>query len=141
MNSASTVSIDSGARPGVIGGAAGSGTERRVGLLVLCLLALIVGVMTGVGAAALRALIGLIHNGFYNGVLSFHYNANILEGPSRFGDLLFFSPIIGGLIVWPDFRQPIPDRQGDDGDQLERPSLLRASAGTTSRPTTAPSRG
>ena len=99
MNSASTVSIDSGARPGVIGGAAGSGTERRVGLLVLCLLALIVGVMTGVGAAALRALIGLIHNGFYNGVLSFHYNANILEGPSRFGDLLFFSPIIGGLIV------------------------------------------
>ena len=99
MNSASTVSINSGARPGVIGGAAGSGTERRVGLLVLCLLALIVGVMTGVGAAALRALIGLIHNGFYNGVLSFHYNANILEGPSRFGDLLFFSPIIGGLIV------------------------------------------
>ena len=99
MNSASTVSIDSGARAGVVGGAAGSGTERRVGLLVLCLLALFVGVMTGIGAAALRALIGLIHNGFYNGVLSFRYNANILEGPSRFGDLLFFSPIIGGLIV------------------------------------------
>src|SRR5208337_4688801 len=29
--------------------------------------------------------------------------------------------------------QPIPDRQGDDGDQLERPSLLRASAGKSRR--------
>ena len=33
----------------------------------------------------------------------------------------------------PDFRQPVPDRQGDDGDQLERPSLLRASAGKSRR--------
>ena len=28
-----------------------------------------------------------------------------------------------------DLRQPVPDRQGDDGDQLERPPLLRAPAG------------
>jgi hypothetical protein len=27
------------------------------------------------------------------------------------------------------FRQPVPDRQGDDRDQMERPSLLRASPG------------
>src|SRR5438477_12327017 len=73
--------------------------ERRVGLLVLCLLALAIGVMTGFGAVALRALIGLIHNAFYNGVFSFPYDANLLEGPSRFGNLLFFSPIVGGLIV------------------------------------------
>jgi Protein of unknown function (DUF2924) len=26
------------------------------------------------------------------------------------------------------FRQPVPDRQGDDRDQLERPSLLRPSS-------------
>jgi len=73
--------------------------ERRVGLLVLCLLALFIGVFTGFGAVALRALIGLIHNAFFNGVLSFHYDANILEGPSRFGDFLLLSPIIGGVIV------------------------------------------
>ena len=73
--------------------------ERRVGLLVLCLLALFVGVMTGVGAVALRALIGFIHNAFLRGVLSFHYDANVLEGPSRFGDFVLLSPIIGGLIV------------------------------------------
>ena len=99
MPPASTPTFDSDVRPGVVSAPAGHQSERRVGLLVLCLLALIVGVMTGIGAAALRALIGLIHNGFYNGVLSFHYNANILEAPSRFGDLVFFSPIIGGLIV------------------------------------------
>jgi hypothetical protein len=32
--------------------------ERRVGLLALCLLALVVGVTPGIGAVALRALIG-----------------------------------------------------------------------------------
>jgi CIC family chloride channel protein len=73
--------------------------ERRVGLLALCLLALVVGVTTGVGAVALRALIGLIHNVSYNGDFSFGYNANILEAPSRFGDFVLFSPIIGGAIV------------------------------------------
>ena len=36
-------------------------------------------------------------------------------------------------LEWPDFWQPIPDRQGDHGDQLERPSLLRASAGKSRR--------
>ena len=99
MPPASTPTFNSDVRPGVVSAPAGHQSERRVGLLVLCLLALIVGVMTGIGAAALRALIGLIHNGFYNGMLSFWYDANILEGPSRFGDLVFFSPIIGGLIV------------------------------------------
>ena len=64
--------------------------ERRVALLVLCLLALFIGVMTGFGAVALRALIGLIHNGFYNGVFNFRYDANILEGPSPFGDFVIF---------------------------------------------------
>ena len=57
--------------------------ERRVGLLALCLLALAVGVVTGVGAVALRALIALIHNATYLGVFSFRYDANLLEGPSR----------------------------------------------------------
>ena len=43
--------------------------ERRVNLLVLCGLALVVGVMTGCGAVALRALIGFFHNVFYNGTI------------------------------------------------------------------------
>jgi CIC family chloride channel protein len=73
--------------------------ERRVNLLVLCCLALVVGITTGCGAVALRALIGLFHNAFYNGTFSIWYDANVTEGPSRFGDWLFLSPILGGLIV------------------------------------------
>ena len=73
--------------------------NRRVNLLVLCGLALIVGVMTGCGAVALRALIGFFHNAFYNGTFSIWYDANISDGPSRFGDWIFLSPILGGLVV------------------------------------------
>ena len=73
--------------------------ERRVSLLVLCALALVVGVMTGVGAVALRALIGLFHNALYNGTFSIWYNANVTEGPSRSGDFVALSPVLGGLVV------------------------------------------
>ena len=50
--------------------AAADREERRVSLFTLCLLALGVGIMTGVGAVALRSLIGLIHNAMFNGVLA-----------------------------------------------------------------------
>jgi chloride channel protein, CIC family len=73
--------------------------KRRVNLLVLCGLALIVGIMTGCGAVALRALIGFFHNVFYNGTFSIWYDANISEGPSRFGDWVLLSPVLGGLVV------------------------------------------
>src|SRR5271166_2617399 len=73
--------------------------ERRVSLFILCLLALGVGIMTGVGAVALRALIGLIHNMMFNGVFKIAYDANVLEGPSRFGNWVILSPVLGGLVV------------------------------------------
>ena len=73
--------------------------ERRVNLLVLCGLALIVGVMTSCGAVVLRALIGVFHNALYNGAFSIWYDANVSEGPSRFGDWVILSPILGGLVV------------------------------------------
>src|SRR5579872_5384765 len=73
--------------------------ERKVSLLVLCAFALGIGLLTGLGAIGLRALIAVFHNLLYNGTLSIWYDANISEGPSRFGDFVIFSPIIGGLIV------------------------------------------
>jgi chloride channel protein, CIC family len=73
--------------------------ERRVSLFILCLMALAIGIMTGVGAVALRALIGLIHNVMTNGVFKIPYDANILEGPSRWGNWVILSPILGGLVV------------------------------------------
>ncbi len=68
-------------------------------LLFLCGLALLIGVMTGMGAVALRTLIGLFHNAFYNGTFSIWYDANVTEGPSRFGDFVVLSPVLGGLVV------------------------------------------
>ena len=73
--------------------------DRRVSLFNLCLLALGVGIFTGFGAVALRSLIGLIHNAMFNGVLKIAYDANVLEGPSRFGNWVILSPILGGLVV------------------------------------------
>ena len=47
-----------------------------IGLFRLSLLAVAVGLATGLGAVAFRALIGLIHNVFFLGQFSFHYDAN-----------------------------------------------------------------
>src|SRR5580704_17005387 len=86
-------------RPVISDGSPARDDERKVNLLVLCGLALIVGVMTAFGAVALRALIGFFHNALYNGTFSIWYDANVSEGPSRFGDWIFLSPILGGLVV------------------------------------------
>ena len=85
--------------PARVAGPQAEGEESRLGLLALCALALFVGVATGLGAVFLRDLIGLVHNLFYNGVLSYHYDANLLEAPSRFGAFVALSPIVGGLVV------------------------------------------
>jgi chloride channel protein, CIC family len=86
--------------------------ERKVSLLTLCGLALVIGIMTGLGAVAFRALIGFVHNAFYNGRLSFIYDANIAEAPSRFGDWVFFSPVIGGLFVVYIVQRFAPEAKG-----------------------------
>jgi len=86
--------------------------ERKVSLLTLCGLALVIGVMTGLGAVAFRALIGFVHNAFYNGKLSMFYDANIAEAPSRFGDWVFLSPVIGGLIVVYIVKHFAPEAKG-----------------------------
>ena len=86
--------------------------ERKVSLLTLCGLALVIGVMTGLGAVAFRALIGFVHNALYNGMLSFIYDANVAEAPSRFGDWVFFSPVIGGLLVVYIVKRFAPEAKG-----------------------------
>ena len=47
-----------------------------------------IGVVTGFGAVVLRGLIAVFHNASFYGVFNFRYDANILEGPSPFGDFL-----------------------------------------------------
>jgi CIC family chloride channel protein len=70
-----------------------------IGLTSLCLLAVMVGVITGFGAVAFRALIGLIHNLLFLGQLSFTYDANLFTLPSPWGPLVILVPVIGGFAV------------------------------------------
>jgi chloride channel protein, CIC family len=73
--------------------------ERTVGLFELSLLAIGVGIVTGIGAVGFRALIALIHNAFYFGELSVVYDANALEPASPWGAGIILVPVIGGLVV------------------------------------------
>ena len=91
---------------------AGAEDDRRVSLFILCLLALGIGIMTGVGAVALRTLIGLIHNAMFNGIFKIAYDANILEGPSRFGNWVILSPVLGGLAVVYMVERFAPEAKG-----------------------------
>jgi chloride channel protein, CIC family len=71
----------------------------RLGLLRLSLLAIVVGVITGFGAVLFRALIGLIHNAAFLGVLAVDYDASVFTPPSPWGAFIILVPVIGGMIV------------------------------------------
>lgn len=70
-----------------------------LGLPLLCILALVVGGVTGLGSVVFRDLIGLIHNVFFAGVFSFHYDANLFTPPSPWGMWIILVPVIGGILV------------------------------------------
>ena len=99
-------------KAGALAGTVSRGEERQVNLLVLCALALVVGVATGCGAVVLQTLIGLFHNLFYNGRFSIVYYAYATEGPSRFGDFVLLSPILGGVMVVFLVRRFAPETKG-----------------------------
>ena len=71
----------------------------RLGLVRLSLLAVVVGLVTGLGAVAFRDLIGLIHNVTFLGIFSFDYDASVFTPPSPWGALIILVPVIGGQIV------------------------------------------
>jgi len=73
--------------------------RRPLALSKLSLLAIVVGVVTGVGAVAFRALIGLIHNVGFLGRLAVQYDANVFTAPSPWGVLVILVPVIGALGV------------------------------------------
>jgi CIC family chloride channel protein len=80
---------------------AGAGEEdaRVIGLLRLSLLALVVGIVTGLGAVAFRDLIGFIHNLLFLGRAVVRYDANLFTPPSPWGPFVILVPIIGAVGV------------------------------------------
>lgn len=78
----------------------GSDDESRgVGLVSLTLLALIVGIVTGFGAAGFRDLIGLIHNVLFLGQWAVRYDANQFTPASPWGPMIILVPPLGALAV------------------------------------------
>ena len=73
--------------------------QRRLSLVQLSLLALVVGVVTGLGAVVFRDLIGVIHNLFFTGRPTLHYDANVFTAPAPWGALVILVPVIGGIAV------------------------------------------
>jgi CIC family chloride channel protein len=72
---------------------------RRLPLTQLSLLALGLGVITGLGAVLFRDLIGLVHNLLFAGQAAVHYNANIFTAPAPWGPLVTLVPVLGAVLV------------------------------------------
>jgi len=72
---------------------------RAVSLPLLCVYAVCVGVVAGVGAVVFRLMISVIYNFSRYGVFSAVYDANRFSDPSPFGPWVILVPVVGGLIV------------------------------------------
>jgi len=72
---------------------------RSMGLTIFSLVAVVVGVTTGLGSMLFRALIGLIHNLLMYGTFSIAYDANVHMPVSAWGPLVILVPVVGAVIV------------------------------------------
>ncbi|MGE0417530.1 MAG: chloride channel protein [Acetobacteraceae bacterium] len=72
---------------------------RGMPLPLFCILALVVGVVTGLGAVLFRALIGLVHNVLFLGEFSFVYDSSVFTPESPWGIAVILVPVIGAIGV------------------------------------------
>src|SRR5579863_9952301 len=86
--------------------------SRQLPLAQLCLLALGLGVVTGLGAVVFRDLIGLIHNLAFTGHALVHYDANIFTAPAPWGPLVILVPVLGAVGVTFLVTQFAPEAKG-----------------------------
>jgi chloride channel protein, CIC family len=89
-----------------------SNLRPPIGLFRLSLIAIFVGVVTGFGAIAFRALIGFIHNLFFSGQFSFFYDANVHTPASPWGVFIVLVPVVGALIVTLVVTKFAPEARG-----------------------------
>ncbi len=75
--------------------------EHRLALAALCGCAILVGIVTGVGAVIFRDLIGLVHNLLFLGRFSVLYDASLFTPASPWGAAVILVPVVGGLgVTW-----------------------------------------
>ena len=86
--------------------------ERSVNLVIFSLIAVLVGVVTGLGAIVFRILISVVHDLLFFGQLSTSYDANIYTPASPWGWFVIFVPVIGGMGVVFLVRTFAPEARG-----------------------------
>ncbi len=72
---------------------------QQLSLVQLSLLALALGIVTGLGAVLFRDLIGLLHNLMFAGHWAVRYDANVFTAPSRWGPWVILVPVVGAVGV------------------------------------------
>ena len=86
--------------------------DREVSLPAMLLLALVVGIVAGVGAIVFKYLIAFIYNLAFYGELSLHLEPNAYGAPSPWGMGIILVPVIGGLVVVWLVRSFAPEAKG-----------------------------
>ena len=72
---------------------------KPVGLLAFNLLAILIGLVAGLGAVVFRGLIAVFHNLLFLGHFSFAYDANVHTPPSPWGIFVILVPVVGAAGV------------------------------------------
>ncbi|MFI4981317.1 MAG: chloride channel protein [Nevskiales bacterium] len=72
---------------------------RPLLLVSVCALALVVGIVTGLGAVVFRDLIAFVHNLLFLGQLSFFYDSSVFTPPSPWGAGIILVPVLGAIGV------------------------------------------
>ncbi len=73
--------------------------EKHVAVLRFYALAVLVGIVAGLGAIIFRGLIGLFHNLLFLGHLSVLYNANLHTPAGPWGPLVVLAPVVAAVVV------------------------------------------
>jgi len=86
--------------------------DTEIGTLALSGLALIVGIVAGLGAIVFRWLIAFFHNLFLLGEFSITYDATVHTPPSPWGFGIILVPVLGSLIVTFLVKNFAPEARG-----------------------------
>jgi len=86
--------------------------NKAFGQVILALLALLTGVVAGLGAVFFRGLIALFHNVLFSGAFSFSYDANTHTQASPWGPLVILAPVAGAVCVSFIVTKFAPEVQG-----------------------------
>jgi CIC family chloride channel protein len=87
-------------------------TRRSLGALPFYLVAVLVGLAAGVGAAGFRAMIALFHNLLFLGEISWTYDANLHTPESPWGPLVIAVPVAGAMVVAHLVERFAPEARG-----------------------------